>query len=243
MELRGVFFRSTVEVLADAAYVYKYFKGVTERDKTGLMVERGGSSVSTFADNLQLFGLVPGSTSIFKATYEVFGNIVVQQYPNLVPSYDPYETVVDTSYLEALAKRGLPLEQEDRPTFAANEPIKQVISRRSWHINFATGAATFSNGARGQLDQLFKDLVVAGEARVELHGHTDSVGNPDANMTLSEARAFAVKKWLQEASPVHFTDNRVNVVAHGQTKPLEPNTSEAGRAKNRRVEVVLGMTN
>ena len=62
-------------------------------------------------------------------------------------------------------------------------------------------------------------------------------------MTLSEARAFAVKKWLQEASPVHFTDNRVNVVAHGQTKPLEPNTSEAGRAKNRRVEVVLGMTN
>lgn len=229
----------------DAAYVYRYFKGATERDKTGLFVERGGSSVNNLGDNCQLFGLqscAPGSTSIYKATYETFGRIVVQQYPKLVPRFMQYEEVVDTRYLEAVAARQGTVVRADMPTFTA-EPIRQVLSRRSWNINFATGQAAFSNGARAQLDELFKDLVIAGETKIVLHGHTDSVGNPDANMTLSEARAFAVKRWLMAASPVHFPDRRVDVVAHGQTQPVEPNTTEAGRSKNRRVEVVLGTLN
>ena len=49
-----------------------------------------------------------------------------------------------------------------------------------------------------------------------------------------------VKKWLEAKSPANFPAGRVRVFAHGATQPLAPNTSADGRAKNRRVEIVLG---
>src|SRR5262249_5472493 len=83
----------------DAAYWYKYFRVQSERDKQGLTVDLGGSSVNNLADNLQLFGLAPGSTNIFAATYSVFGEIVKSQYPSLLPSYIPAERALDASYV------------------------------------------------------------------------------------------------------------------------------------------------
>ena len=88
--------------------------------------------------------------------------------------------------------------------------------------------------------KLLADLIVAGGTKVEIHGHTDNVGDPQQNQDLSEQRAFAVKKWLEQQSPANFPQGRVTVLAHGQTKPLDSNTTEAGRSKNRRVEIVLG---
>ena len=60
------------------------------------------------------------------------------------------------------------------------------------------------------------------------------------NQQLSEDRAFAVKKWLESQTSAQFPEGRVKVFAHGQENPLEPNGTPAGRAKNRRVEIVLG---
>ena len=72
------------------------------------------------------------------------------------------------------------------------------------------------------------------------HGHTDAIGRADANRRLSEARAFAVRDWLERQSPTNFTDARVRVFAHGSDKPVASNETEAGRDRNRRVEIVLG---
>lgn len=230
---------------ADADYWQKYFNVVTERDRQGLDVELGGSSVNTLADNLLLYGLVPGSSNLFGATYKVFGDIVVAQYPDLVPSYQPVNEVLDTSYVEAIAKREAPSQTvvaAAQPTFEPSAPVRDVVSRRAWQINFDSGRSSFTGSAERELQQLLNDLLVAGGTAVEIHGHTDNVGNPQSNMNLSEERAFAVKQWLERQSPVNFPEGRIRVFSHGQENPVAPNGTDEGRARNRRVEVVLGTT-
>jgi outer membrane protein OmpA-like peptidoglycan-associated protein len=227
---------------ADASYWEKYFIGATERDKQGNMVDLGGSTVNNLADNLQVFGLTQGSANLFAATYTVFGDVVVSQYPSLVPKYPPVKEILDTSYVQAVAQRAAPTTTAHQQQFSASEPVKEVISRKAWHINFDTGKATFSPSAKGDLDQLLRDLLVAGGAVVEVHGHTDNVGNVESNQKLSEERAFAVKNWLEQQSPVNFPSGRVRVFAHGSSNPLAPNSTAEGRAQNRRVEIVLGTT-
>jgi len=224
----------------DGAYWYKYFHPVTQQDAKGMIVDLGGSAVNNLADNQQLFGLVPGSTNLFAATYTVFGDIVKSQYPKLVPSYDPVSQILDASLVKELAMSTSGATSEaDLPRFTG-ERVKQVVSRRSWDIQFATGSAKFKPEALAQLKSMFNDLVVAGGTIVEIHGHTDDQGSPDKNQRLSEDRAFAVKKWLQGQSSVNFPDERIKVFAHGSTEPLDSNSTAQGRAKNRRVEMILG---
>ncbi len=230
------------EAGADASYWERYYKGVVERDKRGLMVELGGSSVSNLADNLLLFGLTPGSQNLYAATYKVFGDIVVAQYPELVPSYYPIEQVLDTSYVEAITKRAAPRTAAEAPKFTPGDRVKTVVSRKSWQINFDSGKATFTRAAEADLERLLRDLLVASATAVEIHGHTDAAGNPDANMRLSEERAFAVKQWLERKASVNFPAGRIRVFAHGQQNPIAPNSTPEGRAQNRRVEIVIGTT-
>jgi outer membrane protein OmpA-like peptidoglycan-associated protein len=224
----------------DAAYWYNYFKVQTVKDKRGVEVTLGGSAVNNLADNQQLFGLVPGATDAFAATYTVFGNIVKSQYPTLVPSFPSVEQIEDTSYIKDVVAAGPSTAVADLPKFSPTEKVTNVVSRRSWDIRFATGKADFTPEASAALKQLLNDLVVASGTLVEIHGHTDNQGTADANMKLSEDRAFAVKGWLEKQAPSSFPDGRVKVVAHGQTEPVAPNTSEDGKAKNRRVVIVLG---
>ena len=230
----------------DAAYWERYYLGVKERDKQGLLVDLGGSSVSNLADNLVLFGLVRGSSNLFGATYRVFGDLVKQQYPDLMPDVPPVDEILDTSYIEAIAGRSragqTTVAAAAQPAFKASEPVSRVVSRRAWQINFETGSATFTPDAERELEKLLRDLLIASGTVVEVHGHTDNVGSLKANMDLAEARAFAVKEWLEKQAPVNFPEGRVRVFAHGQGNPIAPNSTEAGRAKNRRVEIVIGTT-
>src|SRR5580693_1817491 len=228
------------EAGAGGDYWEKYYKGVSEPDKQGVAVDLGGSSVSNLADTLLAFGLQPGSSNLFAATYRVFGDIASRQYPDLMPTYPPAGAVLDTSYVEAIAARNAPQTAAATPTFTPSAPVERVVSRKSWHINFDTGKATFSSGAEADLEQLLRDLLVASATVVEVHGHTDNVGSAEKNMALSEERAFAVKKWLEAKSPVNFPEGRIRIFAHGQQNPLEPNSSAEGRARNRRVDIVIG---
>src|ERR1051326_344488 len=121
---------------ADASYWEKYFIGSNERDKQGIMVDLGGSTVNNLADNLQIFGLAPGSANLFAATYTVFGDIVVSQYPDLVPNYPKVKEILDTSYIQAVARRSAPTTPAETRQFSASEPVQNVISRHSCTINF-----------------------------------------------------------------------------------------------------------
>lgn len=225
-------------------YWLKYYKGVIESDKKGLPIPLGGSRVANLGDNLLLFGLADGTgglqSSVFNSTYDGFGKISKQQYPRLVPDYPPVSAAVNTSYLEALSHR-MSTTASEVAKFDDSSPIEKdnVIAKRNWNIQFETGKATFTPSAEQTLNDLFSQLTV-GNLSVEVQGHTDNVGAPAANKTLSEARAFAVKQWLETKAPTLFPANRVNVRAFGDSAPIATNATAEGRAQNRRVTILLG---
>jgi len=227
----------------DAGYWYKYFKIVTQKDKQGIEVELGGSSVNNLADNLELFGLASGSMNAFGATYTVFGNVVKSQYPDLLPSFYPVDQILDTTYLKELSAQGGTTTVADTAKFEPGSTVKTVVSRKSWDIQFMMGSAGFTKETTATLEQLLNDLVVASGTLIEIHGHTDNVGTVESNLRLSEDRAFAVKKWLEAKAPSSFPEGRVKVIPHGQSEPVESNNTPDGRAKNRRVVIVLGTAN
>jgi outer membrane protein OmpA-like peptidoglycan-associated protein len=173
--------------------------------------------------------------------YTVFGKIVTQQYPDLVPSVPAYDSIVDVSYLRAVASRaGGDVGRAETTTFAdSTSRVTRVVGRRNVQITFATGSAEFTPQTERQLQQLFDELSINSLA-VEVHGHTDNVGDPAANQQLSEDRALAVKQWLERRSAATFPPGRVRIFAHGSTQPVESNRTDTGRAANRRVEIVIG---
>ena len=184
--------------------------------------------------------MVPGSTNAFAATYTVFGDVVKSQYPALVPSYLPVEQILDTSYVKELGDAGPTTTVADLAKFTGDQKVKDVVSRRAWDIEFATGSATFTPATMTVMKSLLSELVIASGTLVEIHGHTDNQGSAESNLKLSEERAFAVKLWLEKQAPTSFPEGRVKVVAHGQTEPVASNSTLEGKAKNRRVVIVLG---
>ncbi len=225
---------------ADKAFWVKYYKGTQGVDAQKLVVELGGSAVHNLGDNMEIFGLNAGSTNIVKIVYDVFGNIASKLYPALMPSFPKSDDVIDVSYLKNIASRTKNISAGEQVTFNADDNIREKISEKSWNIAFQSGKATFTPQTEQALNELFDDLVVASNLKVEIHGHTDNIGDPTANMSLSEARAFAVKSWLEKKSSSNFPQGRIQVFSHGQTQPLVPNETAEGKAKNRRVTIVMG---
>jgi outer membrane protein OmpA-like peptidoglycan-associated protein len=206
-------------------------------------VDLGGSRANNLADDLVLFGLADGTspaTSRFHATYTVFGNLVTKMYPKLVPSVPSTDEILDLSYLRDIAQKAPKGGAAETQTYAsAGTPVKRVVGRRNVAIQFQTGSSTLTPDGERQLEQLFNELSINALA-VEVHGHTDNQGNPEANQQLSEDRALAVKNWLEHRSAATFPENRVRVFAHGATEPVQSNRTAGGRAANRRVEIVIG---
>jgi outer membrane protein OmpA-like peptidoglycan-associated protein len=228
-------------------YWVKYFKGSTEQDKTGVPITLGGSSVSNLSDDMQVFGLSAGAANLFAATYKTFGDIQVQQYPKLLPKkYPPVEDILDMSYVQDLAKKAPTMTAStDVPVYQAGATITQKVSEKSWSINFETGSASFTPDAQKTLADLKLDLVTT-RLMVKLDGHTDNTGQggDDArkamNKNLALQRANAVKNWLMQQSSVNFPADRFQVVGSGEDDPIGSNSTDSGRAKNRRVDVTMG---
>lgn len=101
-------------------------------------------------------------------------------------------------------------------------------------INFDTNKATLKPKSFAILDEAVKLLQQYPTIRIDIHGHTDSQG-PDAhNQKLSEDRAAAVRQYLVDKG---IAPERLTARGFGESEPIAPNNTAAGRAKNRRVEI------
>ena len=224
----------------DGAYWVDYFKGVSKADKQGLNLELGGSKVNNLADNLSLFGLQAGGTNTFKVVYDTFGKIDVRLYPKLMPSYPDADSVLDTSFLQDLAAKTPTMAAPEQVTYNASRGITQKVSERAWSIEFQTGSAKISPKSAATLSEIANSAIVSSGLLVKIEGHTDNMGTADGNQALSEARAASVRAWLQTKYPSAFPGTRVVTQGKGQNQPVADNATETGRARNRRVVVVMG---
>ena len=92
-------------------------------------------------------------------------------------------------------------------------------------------------GAEKVLSELGPMIRKEGVHPISVEGHTDSVGSPNYNQTLSEQRARTVESWLESRG--YLIDKVTETHGFGETKPVATNETPVGRQKNRRVEIVI----
>ena len=114
---------------------------------------------------------------------------------------------------------------------AEAEPPRFVLDG----VFFDSNRATLTTESSGRLDRVVEYMTHKPSARLRVAGHTDNVGNPRDNQSLSERRAQAVREYLI----AHGIDGgRIEAVGYGDQQPVAPNDTEEGRQKNRRIEAI-----
>jgi outer membrane protein OmpA-like peptidoglycan-associated protein len=118
---------------------------------------------------------------------------------------------------------------DERPFIVKDEKI--VLKG----IVFRSGSATLTSASYPALDELWTFLRQTSEARVEIHGHTDSQGDEQVNLRLSARRAESVRDFLVARG---VESDRVVTVGFGEAKPIADNYYAETRSANRRIEVL-----
>lgn len=103
-------------------------------------------------------------------------------------------------------------------------------------ISFDTGSAALKPPMRSVLDPFADSLRNDPSALIAIVGHTDSTGSDAVNNPLSVERANSVRDYLVARG---VPSTRIQTEGHGEREPVADNATEAGRAKNRRVEIFL----
>jgi len=120
------------------------------------------------------------------------------------------------------------------PTPAPAPPARQPISFHS--VTFDFNKSDLKPVAMTELDRAAKIMMDNPAVVLELQGNTDNVGSAKYNMALGHRRANAVFKYLNGKG---VKSDRLKELSFGLEKPVAPNTTEDGRAQNRRVDLVI----
>ncbi len=129
-----------------------------------------------------------------------------------------------------------PLELENSPNLTGFTLDLQYDPPRNFtleNVEFDSGKVTLKPISFTNLNELLDLMKLKPTTEIEIRGHTDNVGNADANLKLSEARAKAVVDYLILKG---IAKNRLSFKGFGDTKPRETNDTPQGRQKNRRTE-------
>lgn len=103
------------------------------------------------------------------------------------------------------------------------------------YINFDTGKSVIRPESKSIIYEIEQMMKANPDLKISVEGHTDNVGNPASNKTLSEERAKSVVAAIVEQG---INAERLSQTGFGQDRPVADNNTEEGRARNRRVELV-----
>ncbi|ACI91785.1 OmpA/MotB [Afipia carboxidovorans OM5] len=103
-------------------------------------------------------------------------------------------------------------------------------------IRFETGKAVIDPDSVGLLDRLVEVVLRCSTSQIEITGHTDSNGDAESNLALSNRRAQSVADYLIKAG---VPSERITAIGFGSGRPIAPNDTEEGKAQNRRIEFLV----
>jgi OOP family OmpA-OmpF porin len=127
------------------------------------------------------------------------------------------------------------------PTYIVNNGLRVAASEQgvldaalaNRIIEFESGKATLTESGKAVLDQMAATLQRLRGMRVEVIGHTDNAGSRAGNLSLSQARAGAVKDYVASRG---INADLISVSGEGPDRPVADNRTPEGRARNRRIE-------
>ena len=106
-------------------------------------------------------------------------------------------------------------------------------------VLFAFNQSEIQPEAASLLEQVASILEAMPFAHIQVAGHTDNIGDPEYNLILSVERATAVQEFLMEVLPESGQGYRWTATGHGEAAPVAENDTEAGRQRNRRVDLIV----
>ncbi len=132
-------------------------------------------------------------------------------------------------------KRFVPPPRPPRP--GSDAPAEQAAEPRFAldGVTFDTGKATLRPESYPRLDSVVEYMTHKKSARIQISGHTDNVGNPKSNKTLSEKRAQACRDYVISKG---IDGSRIEAIGYGDEWPIASNDNEDGRRQNRRIEAL-----
>ena len=148
--------------------------------------------------------------------------------------YIQYNIGSDTAYLTVLELKSF----ENKMKVTPASEIKQQIDatgKAVLHINFDTDQATLKVDGSSAVQEISNVLHNDPTLKLAIHGFTDNTGNAEHNLKLSQARAETVKNEIIKSG---IEAQRLVAKGFGQEQPIADNSNDAGKAKNRRVELV-----
>lgn len=118
----------------------------------------------------------------------------------------------------------------------ANDILDEINSKgyATLHINFDTGKSRINADSYEVVSEIANMMKANANLKISIEGHTDNVGDKTSNMKLSKNRARSVLMALTDEA---IDESRLKSEGFGQNKPVDDNSTEEGRAKNRRVEL------
>ena len=117
------------------------------------------------------------------------------------------------------------------------KPAPKVIDRMTLLLHFDFNKSVIKNVDKPLLKKAIASIKEYPKSSVKLEGHTDSIGTEKYNQALSERRAAAVENYIVEEGGIY--KSKISSIGYGETKPVASNKTKEGRAKNRRVEVLI----